>query len=63
MILNLDGRTGILHLVSPSISGYVEMARAQVFEGQKMWSPMALSDGKLVLRSQDEMKCLDLRNP
>ena len=63
MILNLDGRTGILHLVSPSIEGYEELARAQVLDGQKIWSPMALSDGKLVLRSQSEMKCLDLRNP
>lgn len=63
MILNLDGRTGILHLISPSPSGYVELARAPVFDGQKMWAPMALSDGKLVLRSQETMTCLDLRNP
>lgn len=63
MIINLDGNTGVLHLVAPSTSGYVEMARAPIFDGKKMWSPMALSDGKLVLRSQHEMKCLDLKNP
>ena len=61
MIINLDGNTGILHLVTPSTSGYVETAQAPVLDGKKIWSPMALSDGKLVVRSQSEMKCLDLR--
>jgi len=63
LILNMDGKTGILHLIAPSPEGYRELARAQIFEGEKMWAPLALSDGKLVLRSQEEMKCLDLRNP
>jgi len=27
----------------------------------KYWSPMALSNGKLIVRGQDKMKCLDLR--
>lgn len=27
----------------------------------KYWSPMALSDGRLVMRGQDHLKCLDLR--
>lgn len=63
MIISLDGKTGILHLVEPSPEGYKELARAQIFNGSKMWSPMALTDGKLLLRDQEHMKCLDLRNP
>ena len=63
MIISLDGKTGILHLVEPSPEGYMELARAQIFNGSKMWSPMALTDGKLLLRDQEQMKCLDLRNP
>ena len=27
----------------------------------KFWSPMALSDGRLIMRGQDTLKCLDLR--
>lgn len=27
----------------------------------KYWSPMALADGRLVMRGQDQLKCLDLR--
>ncbi len=63
LIVNFDGDRGTLHLIDPSPEAYKEIASAPIFEGQKMWSPMALADGKLVLRSQNELKCLDLRNP
>ena len=29
----------------------------------KMWAPMARSQGRLLLRDQETMKCLDLKNP
>ena len=63
MIFNLDGKTGILHLIEPSPEGYRELARAKVLDGKKIWSPMALSNGKLIIRSQTEMKCLDVVGP
>lgn len=63
LIVNFDGRRGTLHLIEPSPAGYEEIARAQVLNGARMWAPMALSEGKLVLRSQEEMICLDLSNP
>ena len=63
LIISLDGKSGILYLVEPSPEGFREIASAKIFEGSRMWSPMALSDGKLVLRSQEEMACLDLKAP
>ncbi len=63
LILNLDGDKGILHLIEPSPDGYKELARAAIFGGKEIWAPMALSDGKLLLRNQQEMKCLDIKNP
>lgn len=63
MIYNLDGRTGILHLIDPSPKGYKELAKAKVLDGHQMWAPMALSNGKLLVRSQYLMKCLDVKNP
>lgn len=63
LIVNFEGRRGTLHLVEPSTEGYNELASASIFRGNKMWAPMAFSDGKLVLRSQGEMTCLDLVNP
>jgi outer membrane protein assembly factor BamB len=63
MILTLDGKKGVLYLVDPSPDGFKELAHAQVFSGKEIWAPMALSEGKLLLRNQEEMKCLDLKNP
>lgn len=63
MIISLDGKKGTLHLVDPSPQGFKQIAVAKVLDGPKAWSPMALSNGKLLLRNQHEMFCLDLRNP
>ncbi|MDX9974799.1 MAG: PQQ-binding-like beta-propeller repeat protein [FCB group bacterium] len=63
MIIALDGKTGILYLVDPSPDGYKQLAQAKVIEGREMWAPLALSDGKLIVRSQDTMKCLDIKTP
>ncbi len=68
MLIIQDGIDGTLRLVDPSPEGYRQMAEASIFpvedgeDDQKMWAPMALSDGRLVLRSQSELKCVDLRS-
>jgi outer membrane protein assembly factor BamB len=61
MIFIMEGDDGTLHLVEPSTEGYRELASARVFSGKLIWAPMALSDGRLVLRDQKQMKCLDVR--
>lgn len=63
MLLALDGKTGILHLIDPSPAGYKELAQAKVLDGKEIWAPMALVNGKLIIRSQTEMKCLDVKGP
>ena len=63
LIVDLDGKKGNLHLIEPSPKGYKELAQAKVLSGKLMWAPMAISQGKLLVRNQEEMKCLDLRNP
>ncbi len=62
MILALDGKRGTLHQVDPSPQGYRELAQAKVVDRKPMWSPLALSEGKLIVRDQEQMKCLDLLN-
>jgi outer membrane protein assembly factor BamB len=61
----MDGATGELYLVEASPAGYRELAKAKVLEakGKMAWAPMALSDGKLIVRDLNEMKCLDVRAP
>ena len=63
MILNLDGKRGTLHLIQPSPEEYKELAQAPVLTGRNLWSPMALSQGKLLIRNDTELKCLDVVNP
>ena len=62
-----DGHSGVLRVVEPDPNGYRQLAELDVFgadgsrRDQRMWAPMALSRGRLLLRSQHELRCLDLR--
>jgi outer membrane protein assembly factor BamB len=61
LIFNLDGKKGILYLIEPSPDGYKELANAKLFSGKEIWAPMALSEGKLLVRNQREMKCIEVK--
>ncbi|MCF7972978.1 MAG: PQQ-binding-like beta-propeller repeat protein [Phycisphaerae bacterium] len=63
MLFILDGAKGSLHLTEPSPDGYKELARAALLDGKQIWAPMALSRGRLLIRDQAQMKCLDVKNP
>ena len=63
-----DGENGILRLVDPSPKGFNLLAKANVFntdpESRKdlrYWSPLALANGRLLMRGQSKLLCLDLR--
>ena len=43
-----------------SLTGYEPLAEAQVLHGHDAWGPMALVDGKLILRDSLKMICLDV---
>jgi outer membrane protein assembly factor BamB len=59
----MHGKTGELSLLGLSPSGYELLGTAKVLEakGANVWAPIALSNGKLVVRDQHQMKCLDVR--
>jgi outer membrane protein assembly factor BamB len=61
MFFVLEGRTGMLRLIEANTTGYKELASAQVLSGPDVWSPMALSDGKLIVRDLTKMIALDVR--
>ncbi len=62
-----EGYSGALRVVAPSPDGYQLLAEADLFgsadarNDQQAWAPMALSDGRLLIRNQDSLKCVDLR--
>lgn len=62
MLIGLDGKSGKLHLIEATPDGFNELASAKVVaEKGQTWAPIALSDGKLLVRDHNEMKCLNLR--
>ena len=65
LLLNQDGKSGDLYLIEPSPEGYKELAKAELFPDKKgePWAPLALSDGKLLIRDGRQMICVDLENP
>jgi len=66
VLVTLDGHDGVLRLIEATGDGYHVLAEAAVFPEERrrearMWAPMALADGRLLLRSEERLKCLDLR--
>jgi outer membrane protein assembly factor BamB len=58
LILALSDMAGTLHLAEAGPAGYKELAQAKVLNGHDAWAPMALVNGKLILRDYDHMVCL-----
>jgi outer membrane protein assembly factor BamB len=68
MLIIQDGENGVLRLVDPDPSGFRLLAEANVFGSDlekrfdlKFWSPPALSNGRLLMRGQGRLLCVDLR--
>ena len=65
LIFVMHGSTGELYLVAADPGQFRILAKAKVLEakGKNVWAPLALSDGRLIVRDQHQMKCLDVRRP
>jgi outer membrane protein assembly factor BamB len=59
----LDGRSGVLRLIEANTVGYKELASAQILTGGDVWGPLALSDGRLIIRDMSQMVCLRVGKP
>ena len=59
-IFSLSSESGTLRLVQATPEGYKELASAAVTTGRNIWAPMAISDGKLLLRNRRTLICLDV---
>jgi outer membrane protein assembly factor BamB len=60
MFFVLDGKTGMLRIIEASTTEYRELASSQILSGHDVWGPMALSEGKLVIRDLTKMVCLEV---
>ncbi len=66
VLVTLDGHDGVLRLIEASGEEYRLLAEAALFPEERrreaqMWAPMALVYGRILPRSQDQLKCVDLR--
>jgi len=54
-----------LFLIEPNPEKYIQLAKASFFTMEKplAWAPLAFSQGKILLRDNEQMICLDLKNP
>jgi len=57
LILATDGRK-TLYLIQPDPSGFKPLASAEMLGEGQNWGPLALSDGKLLLRDQNRLMCV-----
>ncbi len=49
---------GALTMIKASKDAYVSLAQAQVLHGQDAWAPIAVADGRMVLRDSKRMVCI-----
>ena len=65
--LQADGKIFILNdngeltLIRASTKGYERLAQCRPLKGRDAWAPMAIVDGKLILRDSETVICLDVR--
>ncbi len=58
-ILTLND-SGVLTVCRTGSNAYEELASVTVLNGHEAWAPMALAGGKLLLRDEKTMKCLNI---
>ena len=63
LALVLHGKTGWLHLFDIQTESPRLLEKAKVLDARNgnVWAPMALSQGKLLVRDQHELKCLRIK--
>jgi outer membrane protein assembly factor BamB len=57
LLLATDG-SKMLYLIDPDPSGFKPLASAELLGSGENWAPLTLSDGKLLIRDQANLKCL-----
>jgi outer membrane protein assembly factor BamB len=59
LLLSTDGRRSV-YLIEPDPSAFKPLATVSLLEGNQNWAPLALADGKLLVRDQSRLICLKI---
>jgi hypothetical protein len=57
LLLSTDGST-MLYLIQPDPTGFKPVASAELLKAGQNWAPLALVNGKLLIRDQNQLKCV-----
>jgi len=57
LMLSVDGNK-MLYLIQPDPAGFKPLSSVEILESGENWAPLALTDGKLLIRDQKNLKCL-----
>lgn len=52
---------GTLTMIQPDTESFRQMAQKKIFDGHDAWAPLAIANGKMVLRDSKTMFCIDLK--
>jgi len=52
---------GTLTIARASTKGFTVLDKKRIIEGQDAWGPIAIADGRLLMRDSKQMVCLDMR--
>jgi len=52
---------GTLTIAKATTSKFTLLAKAKIIDGQDAWGPLAIADGRLLMRDSKQMVCLDIR--
>ncbi len=59
LLLAVDGNK-MLYVIEPDPSGFKPLASAELLEPGENWACIALTDGKLLIRDQKQLKCVQV---
>jgi len=51
---------GTLTMIKPDSKKYIQLAQKKLFDGEDAWAPMAIADGRLLLRDSKKMYCVNV---
>jgi len=52
---------GTLYIAKADIQKFTLLDKAKIMDGQDAWGPIAIADGRLLLRDSKQMVCIDMR--
>ena len=61
LIYMIEGVKGDLYLIEPNPNDFKVLSSAPMLGGNNIWAPPVLANGRLLIRDQGQMKCLDVK--